>query len=272
MLDHDSEWHLTSCFTGCVDDVYYTDGDTIYYGKNYKVLNGYHYISRTFWLREDVQSRKIFLSTEDGLSRREDILYDFSLQVGDSIEIKNPLSPFPTSPGFFILDSIRTEQLLDGFDYRFFYLSPSSTSSSSENPIWIEGIGSLSLINAPGGTPGVNDAGKLSCYFNEGQLIYTQLDSTDACVPIYLDVLETIKKSTLSIFPNPTKDFITITGDDFKKGGTVVFLNALGKEVKRIYVKANTNIAVNDLKKGVYFVNVNGINGSKSKTLRLMIQ
>ena len=38
------------------------------------------------------------------------------------------------------------------------------------------------MINAPGGTPDVNGSGKLSCYFNDGNLIYSQLDSISACV------------------------------------------------------------------------------------------
>ena len=54
--------------------------------------------------------------------------------------------------------------------------------SINENPIWIEGIGSLSLINSPGGTPNVNGAGKLSCYFNNGNSVYSQLDSISSCV------------------------------------------------------------------------------------------
>ena len=58
----------------------------------------------------------------------------------------------------------------------------SLNSSINENPIWIEGIGSLSLINSPGGTPNVNGAGKLSCYFNNGNSVYSQLDSISSCV------------------------------------------------------------------------------------------
>ena len=62
MLDHESEWHLTSCSSTCINDVYYTDGDTIYNSNTYKILNGYHYTSRTFWLREDVLKKQVFLA------------------------------------------------------------------------------------------------------------------------------------------------------------------------------------------------------------------
>ena len=29
MLDNINEWHFTTCFSGCLTDAYYTDGDTI---------------------------------------------------------------------------------------------------------------------------------------------------------------------------------------------------------------------------------------------------
>ena len=62
MLDHSSEWQLTVCNNGCITDIYYTDGDTTYNNNNYKILNGYHYISKTFWLRENIQNEQVYLS------------------------------------------------------------------------------------------------------------------------------------------------------------------------------------------------------------------
>lgn len=88
-----------------------------------------------------------------------------------------------------------------------------------------------------------------------------------------LSVDKELKKTAFSVFPNPAQDFITVKGDELKNGGNVVFLDALGKEVKRAAVNSsNAKIAVNDLRRGVYFVNVYGINGSKSNVQRLIIQ
>ena len=181
MLNHDIEWQLTSCNNGCITDVYFTDGDTLYNGFNYKILNGYHYISKTFWLREHINDQKVFLSFLQNNIRKEVLLYDFNLSKGDSLNISNPISPFPTNPGFYIVDSTSVIQLNDGLYYEHFYLSSLDT-SINESPVWIEGIGSLSLINSPGGTPNVNGAGKLSCYFNNGNSVYSQLDSISSCV------------------------------------------------------------------------------------------
>ena len=204
LLDNFNEWHLTTCNNGCLTDVYYTDGDTIVDGKTYKILDGYHFISRSFLLREEIDSRKVYLSFSDRDRITEFLLYDFSLNVGDSIDIKNPISPFPTDGGFYRVDSIVNKQLVDENEYRHFYLSPTPSNSTSNTPAkWIEGVGSLSLINAPGGYPDINAVGHLSCFFKNANLFYSNLDSISACEPLILsndmgyDALENVTLNTL---------------------------------------------------------------------------
>ena len=109
MLEDKLEWHITSCSNGCITDVYYTDSDTLYNNLSYKILNGYHYVSKTFWIREDTNQRKIYMSFINNLQRKEVLLYDFSLEKNDTIEVFNPISPFDPSPGLFIVDSIKYE-------------------------------------------------------------------------------------------------------------------------------------------------------------------
>ena len=187
LLDNINEWHVTTCYYGCLTDIYYTDGDTIVDGKNYKILDGYHFISRTFLLREELETRKVYLNFIQTSRNEEYLLYDFSLNVGDSIDIKNPISPFPTDAGFYKVDSIDYQELADGNEYRHFNLSPTpSNTISSTTAVWIEGVGSLSLINAPGGYPDINGAGHLSCFFKNGELFYSNLDSISGCEPVIL--------------------------------------------------------------------------------------
>jgi len=45
-------------------------------------------------------------------------------------------------------------------------------------------VGSLSLINAPGGDPNVNGVGHLSCFFKNSELFYANLDSISGCSPV----------------------------------------------------------------------------------------
>ena len=234
MLNTHSEWHLTSCNNGCITDVYYIDGDTSFNNYNYKILNGFHYISKTFWIRENIQEQKIYMSYENpGFERREVLLYDFSLELGDTITLTNPISPFSTNPGDFSVDSI--EFILLNNNYHKKITLSSIDNTISESPIWIEGIGSLSMINAPGGTPNINGAGKLSCYFKNNTLIYFQLDSISSCNSIITNLNETLSDNTT------TKKIIKITDIllrdvHFKKNKMLLYFYSDGT-IEKKYVK-----------------------------------
>ena len=188
LLDTYNQWSVRYCFSGCSTDIYYTNGDTIVDAMNYKVLDGYHYISRGFLLREDVTEKKVYLKTILPSGIREYLLYDFSLEVGDSINIKNPASPFIEDAGYYKVDAITLLPLVDSNLYRHFYLSPAASNTISENDaIWVEGVGSLSLINAPGGDPDVNSVGRVACMFKDGVSFYADLDIIEDCEDIILD-------------------------------------------------------------------------------------
>ena len=182
MLATSNQWHFTTCYSGCLTDVYYTNGDTLVNGENYKILDGYHYISRTFLLKESVSEKKVYLKKIFPTYTREFLLYDFSLDEGDVFEMKNPISPFPEIGGEFQLDSIRMKPVVNNMEYRHFYFSPTESNTIATYPVvWIEGIGSKSIINAPGGEADINGAGQLSCYFKDEMLVYAQLDSISSC-------------------------------------------------------------------------------------------
>jgi len=255
LLDHESEWHLTSCSSTCINDVYYTNGDTTYNGYQYKILNGYHYISRTFWLREDVSEKHIFLSYDNGKSRIEVLLYDFSLQIGDTILLSNPITPFPSNGGFYKLDSIVSHNLLDNKSHKFFYLSPTdSNQSSDELPVWIEGIGGLTLINGPGGTPDINRVGKISCYFNDGFLSYSQLDSLDRCTVKYVTGLKEIQRHSNSIYPTIFESILRL--EDVSEVSEVVIYSLRGEEVyrRKLNHQSYENLELSHLEKGFYVI------------------
>jgi len=255
LLDHESEWHLTSCSSTCINDVYYTNGDTTYNGYQYKILNGYHYISRTFWLREDVSEKHIFLSYDNGKSRIEVLLYDFSLQIGDTILLSNPITPFPSNGGFYKVDSIVSQNLLDNKSHNFFYLSPTaSNQSSDELPVWIEGIGGLTLINGPGGTPDINRVGKISCYFNDGFLSYSQLDSLDRCTVKYVTGLKEIQRHSNRIYPTIFESILRL--EDVSEVSEVVIYSLRGEEVyrRKLNHQSYKNLELSHLEKGLYVI------------------
>lgn len=238
MLGNSNEWQFTTCHFGCITDIYYTNGDTVVNGKSYKILDGYHYINRNVLLREDVIEQKVYITITFPQFMDDLLLYDFSLKEGDSIQMRNPMSPFPVNGGYFLLDSIRLTPLADGNPYRHFYFSPTaSNTQSSQNAIWVEGVGSLSMINAPGGHPNINEVGHLSCSFKNLELRYSNLDSISVCKPAFLNtssfdlITENVEIFALSernhFLLSPTKSVQSITVFDLsgKKTSSLSYLN-----------------------------------------------
>lgn len=273
LLDHFNEWQLTNCFFGCVTDVYYTDGDTIVNGQTHKILDGYHYISRTFLLREEVASKKVYLTRINPGGIDEYLLYDFSVQEGDSINMLNPVTPFPSDGGYFILDSIISRELADGNLYRHFYFSPTpSNTVSSEDATWVEGVGSLSMINAPGGHPDINAVGHLSCFFKNGEIFYSNLDSIDNCKPVHLGLSNKQSLSKIVLY-TPHNSTICVLKNTIDVTQLEVF-DINGKKIQQLFNTKKTNtltFETSGFKKGLYILKAHRGPYSK-RTFKLLVK
>lgn len=257
LLGNLNEWHFTTCYFGCITDVYYTDGDTLVNGKTYKILDGYHYIHRNLLLREDVEEQKIYLTITAPQYTEDILLYDFSLSEGDSIKMLNPITPFPPDGGFFILDSVRMRLLADENEYRHFYFSPAlSNTNSTENAEWIEGVGSLSLINAPGGYPDINGVGHLSCSFKNTEVFYSNLDSITACEPLFLSINAVVSSlNSMQLYALPESNCFLLT--DTQQVTEVSVFELTGKRVKTVVLPKNENtihLDLNGLRSGIYII------------------
>ncbi len=263
LLDDVNEWHFTSCYFGCFTDVYYTNGDTIVDGKNYKILDGYHYISRTFLIREDLASKKVYLNVVSQGFNDEFLLYDFSLNQGEIFNMQNPISPFPEDGGPFLLDSIVARPLVDGNAYRHFYFSPApGNTTSTETAVWVEGVGSLSLINAPGGHPDINEAGHLSCFFKNTEAFYANLDSIDDCIPLFLEIKKNnLEGVTVSKRANDNNCVLNNT----KSVKSVTIFDLSGKKITTITNNGKNEITfdMSNYQNGLYILLATGFGGTK---------
>jgi len=273
LLDELNEWQFTTCYFGCITDVYYTDGDTIVNGKTYKILDGYHYIERNVLLREDVAQQKVFVTITAPQFIEDLLLYDFSLMEGDSIEMRNPMSPFPVNGGYFVLDSIRMLPVANGNDYRHYFFSPTpSNTISTEKAQWIEGVGSLSLVNAPGGHPDINQTGHLSCAFKNVELFYSNLDSINTCEPVHLglsELINSLKKIELFSLTERNNFLLTNTVD---VTGISVF-DLTGKLYKTIPSnnQSELKLDLSDLKPGIFILKINQHNYRK-ETFKVIVK
>ncbi|MEI8137385.1 MAG: T9SS type A sorting domain-containing protein [Bacteroidota bacterium] len=255
MLNSHAEWHVTNCFFGCITDKYYTKDDTTFKGHTYKFLDLYHY-NKNFVIREDTALRRIYMRIPGSLTDTSEwLLYDFKLSVNATMNLFNPGSPYPLKPGKFVLDSIKSKPLVTK-NHRYFYLHSLDTIKSGvKNTLWIEGIGSLCLINTPGAPPKINGSGQLSCFFNNNIHEYQNLDSISSCLPIYPIGFNEINdaKITVKVKPNPASDKLQIilNEGDFK-GQKIEIINLVGTTViEQDYSKF---IDISALTNGMYFV------------------
>lgn len=257
MLDTYAEWHVTNCNSGCMTDKYYTIGDTIINGLHYKFLDKYHY-NKNFVIREDTSSRQIHMRLlADPAPAKEYLLYDFSLQVNDTISITNPGSPYPKYPGIFIVDSI-ISRLLVNKSHRYFYLHADDTlTANTKTTIWVEGIGSLCLINTPGALPQANGVGKLSCFFNNGINEYMQLDSIANCISVYpVGIKELSTESNYIIHQNFDSNCISIFSKKEEIECIEIYSTVGRLEYQKIAANNKETIQISNLTKGLLLLRI----------------
>lgn len=165
------------------------------------------------------------------------------------------------------LDQICDNSLCYDADDSYTYTSP------APNPI---ASGDQSIFK-----PQIVPNGMESCAVNKYYVISDFGVIYDSITVVYrttnaecnLSIKNENKKQEFNIFPNPAQNTINIKGESLKNGGTIVFLDALGKEVKRTLVNnVENNISISELKRGVYFVNIYSQDGVKSKVQRLVVQ
>ena len=260
------------------------NGDTLVQGNSYKkiyqrtlkinaestniqnpkeILNTYLYAL----IREDTIARKVYmLPYQDTISMcqpTEHLLYDFSLQEGDTLNdcvLESIYLPFmPYIPD---VDSIR-QLTYSGLETRAFYMQGVFDNYGDFFEITgriLEGYGyeQHGLIN----------------YGKKGPLVYFQYfcegDSLDCELLSAIQEPPKIRQSIISITPNPARDIVIIQIDpafhtisDLQ----ISLLNAVGNVI--LYEDWNTvkelQIDVSNFHDGVYFLNIygEGINATK---------
>ncbi len=265
MLGNFTEWYVGRTFTGVSSYDFYTAwGDTLIDGKHYQFLNFYHF-NNNFVIREEVDSGKVYMRIPPEPSQNFDhLIYDFSLEVGDSINVLNPAAPAPPSPGYYYVDSVKYQNLYAD-TRKVLYLSQRDERGDGYNfTLWIEGIGSGSLINTPGSAPDTTGIGFLKCYYKDQQAYY--IDDTDTsfapCQSYFTSLEEVSTVNELFIYPNPANNEIWL---NIKKadGETVVGASVYdfsGRVVlEGIILSDSSNIIdISQLPSGIYLLKLHG--------------
>jgi hypothetical protein len=243
--------------------------------------------SKPLFIREDTIAKKVFVLSADSTSER--LLYDFSMQVGDStyLSFKYP-SPFGFGNGYYHVDSVSTINTLAGIR-NVFYLT-SYVNQITTFPVyqleWIEGAGStISPVyldeDIGSGPPAAIFTGcnkfflALTCAFTDGNAIYHDSCMTalylswpsfgDSCIFNLVGGINENSFSALSVNvqPNPftTSAVVKIKGDNamYYASLRLRIVDALGRK-KGEYLISNVDfekgISINkqNFNDGIYFI------------------
>lgn len=143
---------------------YYTGNRIVHNDTVYYEMYGFGTLPK--YIREDTIEHKVY-GRGTSFEGIEGLLYDFSIQVGDSIS-------YSDNPDFYFKLEIKQTENILGVNRTVFYLKPTLYPNSSFI-IWIEGIGSLAGIfkfkKAPSLIPFDNPT-ELNCLHHNNELIY----------------------------------------------------------------------------------------------------
>jgi hypothetical protein len=259
-----AEWYqdggiaLLSCPTCTfVNYKYYTDGDTLINAQTYVKIKKVEvpnindvslFPAYTGAIRQDTLNKKIYVVLTD--STTEHILYDFSLQVGDTINsVLHTLTAgclgFNTET-IYLIDTIQ----VNGYDHRVFHYQGSCDGTDGS---YIEGIGSeFGLL-----FPNLKDIQEshLNCLKINNQSYYPYANVTCTLPTISVNDLDQLLD--ISIFPNPTSEILTISLPENSLTTDAHLFDAAGKEQHRLKVQGGENIVdVIKLDYGIYFLQI----------------
>ena len=277
----DSKWNVAKTYpAGNIENPVFVETTTTVYG-----FQGDSLIDSEQWFKVYASNDPLFLTNLEyrGLTRSEnnkvffrdisnqlDTLYDFNLNVGDSVEF-NLYGIYPEWLQVIEVSSIQ----LNGEDYkRIKFAEPSINAFDELNEVWIEGIGSIHGPLFPSFpvkfSEEVPDSMMLTCSFSDNQDVWEHPFYATCYVNIVLILsADNIEKVDFKVYPNPFTERIHFENPQKGKYDLSVF-NSLGQVVREMQTESNvTTMDLRDLKAGVYFIRMdNGVNAQTVKVVK----
>jgi hypothetical protein len=225
------------------------EGDTIINDLNYKKVLRANDPLHSEWnvkgfIREDVANQKVYLY--NNYSQEDMLLYDFSLEQGDSILTY-------AGDRYAKVDTVLYEPFGNSTDTLKQICFFSSCSWK-----WIEGIGSLSgILEGLNAFYLVGGTLKLVCYYENNNLIYHNPDF-ETCFPEgIVSAAMFDNKENLEIFPNPAREKITIYSQNSRILAVEIYDLTGTCFYRKINIETNrVELGTDKLPKGMYVLKV----------------
>jgi len=263
------------CYTSAVR-IFFIDQDTTINGLTYQISKSQNIISLNpngfcpplaveptlyntyYFLREDTISKKVFIYTPDINGGKDQLFYDFSLNPGDTLQS----SYYFDQNQIYILDSIGTFYLNDGESRKIFWFQANYTGYFPT--YYIESIGNSQGLYSPL-TEFLESYGGYLCVKED---LISLLG--DVCENYYVGLNEK-KVGGLTIYPNPSSDFINIDIPADYDGSVITLYNFQGVQIKSITLKNGQNsISISNVIPGIYFYLIQSRNGLEHGKLTIL--
>lgn len=250
---------LCNLTSECSINQYRITGDTVIDGKIYKKLTKSGYLvdqnyQYTFYseyagaFRQEINNKKVYYYPPYSYPQADTLLYDFNLEMGDSL----PLSYlYPINFCDAVVDTIDSVMVGDSYRKRFHL-------STNETPPWgqtwlIEGIGTTHGLfgGICAGWEGWQD---LTCFIQDDSISYPTPSNSDC------DLITSIAESgnhqnSIHIYPNPAIASLTIEIPLLQKNTYISILNLNGEVLIQSGITDQlTHIDITGLQRGIFFV------------------
>jgi len=246
------------CYSSA-DRIFFTGSDTTIDGHQYQISRQYDFqsinpgplcppfeilnqsYSTQKFLREDTVARKVYIYCTDCTPPRDDLFYDFSIHVGDTLQ--SWYASYSSQP--LVCGMIRDIQLANGEIRKEYLLKKFEALEYS----YIEGIGGNNGLLLPLESP-EGASGGYFCVQDNG----TNLYGSD-CNNFFVGIDNTDHSSSIS--PNPAHESFQINVDFSDSEMIFKLFDVNGKEVlhKTITQKVTT-IPINDVPPGMYLFSI----------------
>jgi len=238
----------------------YMFGDTIIFNKVFKKLYISDYDSlisnKTYIgaMREDSIGRVYFTGNNNPLisigfsDSTETVLYDFSLEVGDTFFIQNSLDSIQ------IVNFIDSVLISEQWRKRINFIQ-----NSLSKRVWIEGIGDTKGLFFP--VQFEFEHYQLLVCYEDSQIFWTNPEITFDCLTLGIEDISQMNNDKLQIYPNPATNEITFDFKNFtqEQDFEILIYNAVGIEVKKENLSKNDQnktINIKDLNSGIFYYRI----------------
>ena len=222
--------------------------DTLIGSYNYKKVLRSSDSTQTVWshigfIREDSTAKVYYMNN----SYLEGLIYDFNVNINDTINIYNPLVCFDSSNMVCIVEQIDSIFIYNNYRKQIHILS------AFGSEVWIEGIGSNRGILYTNQCI-VGNLFKLLCFYENDTLLYQNPLYPYCYYPTNTnDYLDNKTKKEFIIYPNPAYNKIYVECDTKLENIYLEIYNIWGQIEKKLKINNEVIYLDESLKDGLYF-------------------